>query len=79
MVTSGRPATLTMSPGPASVMSTRSMPWAVWRLVTTPLSVTVRPGSTVPAVSSASSRTTVIRCPTRIRPFQMRPTAILPT
>ena len=46
IVTSGRPATDTMSPGPASSMSTRSMPWAVWRLVTVPLSVTVRPGST---------------------------------
>ena len=48
IVTSGRPATLTMSPGPASSMSTRSMPCAVWRLVTVPLSVTVRPGSTAP-------------------------------
>ena len=36
-------------------------------------------GSTVPAVSSASSRTTLIRCPTRIRPFHSRPTAIRPT
>ena len=34
-----------MSPGPASAMSTRSIPWAVWRLVTVPVSVTVRPGS----------------------------------
>jgi hypothetical protein len=61
IVTSGSPATLTMSPGPASSMSTRSMPRAVWRLVTVPLSVTVRPGSIAPAMSSASSRTTVIR------------------
>ena len=34
---------------------------AVGRLVTVPVRVTVRPGSTAPAVSSASSRTTVIR------------------
>ena len=79
MVTSGRPATLTMSPGPASSMSTRSMPCAVWRLVTVPVRVTVRPGSTEPAVSSASSRTTLIRWPVRIVPFQIRPTAIRPT
>jgi hypothetical protein len=79
IVTSGSPATLTISPGPASSMSTRSIPWAVWRLVTVPVSVTVRPGSIVPAVSSASSRTTLIRWPMRIVPFQMRPTAIRPT
>ena len=36
--------------------------------VTVPLSVTVRPGSTAPAVSSASSRTTVIRWPDPDRP-----------
>ena len=60
-------------------MSTRSMPWAVWRLVTVPLSVTVRPGSTAPAVSSGSSRTTTIRWPTWIVPFRIRPTAIRPT
>ena len=45
--------------------------------------VTVRSGSpyvglTEPAVSAAS-RTTVIRCPVRIVPFRMRPTAIRPT
>ncbi len=61
MVTSGRPATLTMSPGRASAMSIRSMPRAVCRLVTVPDSVTTRPGSTVPAVSSGSSRTTTMR------------------
>ena len=55
------------------------MPWAVWSDVTVPCSVTVRPGSTVPPVSSASSRTTVIRWPVRIVPFQIRPTAIRPT
>ena len=48
IVTSGSPATDTMSPGPASSMSTRSMPWAVWRLVTVPVRVTIRPGSIVP-------------------------------
>ena len=79
IVTSGRPATDTMSPGPASAMSIRSMPCAVWSAVTVPLIVTIRPGSTVPAVSSASSRRTVIRWPVRIRPFQIRPTAIRPT
>ena len=79
IVTSGSPATLTMSPGPASSMSTRSMPWAVCRLVTVPVRVTVRPGSTAPVVSSASSRTTTIRWPVRMVPFQMRPTAIRPT
>ena len=79
IVTSGRPATETMSPGPASAMSIRSIPCAVWRLVTVPDRVTVRPGSTAPDVSSASSRTTVTRWPIRIRPFQIRPTAIRPT
>ena len=39
----------------------------------------MRPGSTAPAVSSASSRTTVIRWPTRIVPLRIRPTAIRPT
>ena len=78
IVTSGSPATDTMSPGPASSMSTRSIPWAVWRPVTVPLRVTVRPGSTLPAVSSASSRTTLIRPPIRIRPLRTRPTAIRP-
>ena len=52
----GMPATATMSPGPASSMSTRSMPWAVVRLVTVPVRVIVRPGSIEPSVSSASSR-----------------------
>ena len=47
IVTSGRPATETISPGPASAMSMRSMPRAVWSEVTVPVSVTVRPGSTV--------------------------------
>ena len=79
IVTSGRPATDTMSPGPASAMSIRSIPWAVWREVTVPLIVTIRPGSTDPAVSSASSRWTVIRWPVLIVPFQIRPTAIRPT
>jgi hypothetical protein len=68
-----------MSPGPASAMSIRSIPLAVWSDVTVPLRVTVRPGSTSPAVSSASSRTTLIRWPTLIVPFQIRPTAIRPT
>ena len=66
-------------PGPASARSTRSIPWAVWSEVTVPLSVTVRPGSTAPAVSSGSSRTTAIRWPSRSVPFQTRPTAIRPT
>jgi hypothetical protein len=79
IVTSGSPATDTMSPGPASSSSTRSIPFAVWSEVTVPLSVTNRPGSTVPSVSSASSRTTEIRWPSRIVPFQIRPTAIRPT
>ena len=79
MVTSGMPATATISPGPAYSMSTRSMPWAVVRLVTVPVRVTVRPGSTLPSVASGSSRTTVMRWPMRIVPFQMRPTAIRPT
>ena len=79
MVTSGIPATATMSPGPASGMSTRSMPRAVVRLVTVPVSVTVRPGSIAPAVSSSSSRTIVIRWPILIVPFHSRPTAIRPT
>ena len=48
MVTSGRPATLTMSPAVACSMSMRSMPLAVCRLVTVPLRLTVRPGSTEP-------------------------------
>ena len=52
IVTSGSPATDTMSPGPASAMSIRSMPWAVWSAVTVPLSVTIRPGSTVPPPES---------------------------
>ena len=79
IVTSGRPATETISPGPASAMSMRSMPCAVWRLVTVPVSVIVRPGSIAPAVSSASSRTTAIRWPTRIVPLRIRPTAMRPT
>ena len=79
IVTSGRPATETMSPGPASSMSARSIPWAVWSAVTVPESVTVRPGSTTPSGSSGSSRTTTMRCPTRIVPFMSRPTAIRPT
>ncbi len=79
IVTSGRPATLTMSPGPAASMSTRSMPCAVCRLVTVPLRVIVRPGSMAPAVSSGASRTTTIRWPVRISPFQIRPTAMRPT
>ena len=57
MVTSGSPATDTMSPGPASVMSTRSMPCAVWSAVTEPVRVMLRPGSPEPSASSASSRT----------------------
>src|SRR3972149_1411953 len=36
IVTSGSPATDTISPAEASEMSTRSMPWAVWRLGTAP-------------------------------------------
>ena len=44
-----------------------------------PVSVTVRPGSMAPAVSSASSRTTVMRWPIRIVPLRIRPTAIRPT
>ena len=79
IVTSGRPATDTMSPAEASSISTRSMPCAVWRLVTVPLRVMTRPGSTTPAVSAGSSRTTAIRWPTRIDPFRIRPTAIRPT
>ena len=79
MVTSGRPATETISPGPASAMSIRSMPCAVWRLVTDPENVIIRPGSISPAVSSASSRTTAIRWPTRMVPFRIRPTAMRPT
>ena len=79
IVTSGNPATETMSPALASSISTRSMPWAVWRLVTVPVSVTIRPGSTVPSGPAGSSRTTAIRWPIRIDPFRMRPTAIRPT
>ena len=79
MVTSGRPATATISPGPASGMSSRSMPRAVVSDVTTPVMVTVRPGSTLPSAASASSRTTVMRWPIRIVPFQRRPTAMRPT
>ena len=79
IVTSGRPATDTISPGPASAMSMRSIPWAVWRLDTMPVSVIVRPGSMAPAVSSASSLTTMIRWPTRMVPLRMRPTAMRPT
>ena len=79
IVTSGRPATETMSPALASVMSTRSIPCAVCRLLTVPFSVTVRPGWTAPAVSSSSSRTTVTRWPMRMVPLWMRPTAMRPT
>ena len=79
MVTSGIPASATMSPGPASSMSTRSMPRAVVRLVTVPFSVTVRPGSTEPSAPSGSSRTIVIRCPGLTVPLQIRPTAMRPT
>ena len=79
MVTSGRPATETISPGPASAMSMRSIPCAVWRLVTEPVNVIMRPGSISPAVSSASSRTTAMRWPTRMVPLRIRPTAMRPT
>ena len=51
MVTSGMPATATISPGPASAISSRSMPWAVVSDVTVPVRVTVRPGSTLPSVA----------------------------
>ena len=79
IVTSGMPAMATMSPGRASSMSTRSMPWAVVRLVTVPVRVMVRPGSIVPSVFSSSSRTIAIRPPIFTVPFQTRPTAIRPT
>ncbi len=79
MVTSGIPASATMSPGPASSMSTRSIPRAVVRLVTLPLSVTVRPGSTEPSAPSGSSRTMVMRWPGFTVPLQTRPTAMRPT
>ena len=67
MVISGSPATATMSPGPASSTSTSSMPRAVVSEVTVPLSVTTRPGSTLPSGVSASSRRTVMRWPMRSR------------
>ncbi len=79
MVISGSPATATMSPGPASSISTSSMPRAVVSEVTVPLSVTTRPGSTLPSGVSASSRSTVMRWPMRRRPLRMRPTAMRPT
>ena len=79
IVTSGSPATETISPGPASEMSMRSIPCAVWRLVTDPVKVIMRPGSISPAVSSASSRTTAMRWPTRMVPLRIRPTAMRPT
>ena len=49
------------------------------RLVTLPVRVVVRPGSTLPSVASASSRTTAMRWPMRSFPFQIRPTAMRPT
>jgi hypothetical protein len=59
---------------PASAMSIRRS-LRVWSDVTVPLRVTVRPGSTSPAVSSASSRTT--RSVAHLdRPVPDRPTAI---
>ena len=79
IVTSGRPATLTMSPGPASPMSTRSIPFAVCSAVTDATIVAVRPGSTLPSGSSASSRTIATRWPIFIVPFRIRPTAMRPT
>ena len=79
IVTSGRPATATMSPGPASATSSRSMPRAVVSEVTDPVSVTTRSGSTLPSCASGSARTTLIRWPMRRVPLRTRPTAIRPT
>ena len=79
MVTSGMPATHTISPGPASSTSCRSMPRAVVSDVTLPLRVTVRPGSMEPSGDSSSARTTLMRWPIRMVPLRMRPTAMRPT
>ena len=79
IVTSGRPATETISPGPGLGDVDALHPVRGLEAGDRPGERDHPAGLDSPAVSSASSRTTAIRWPTRIVPLRIRPTAIRPT